>query len=152
VIQLRREAEAGKAESQLSLALMYLHGKGVNANKDEARKWLEQSAGQGHAPAQYWLATTYDATEQAERLKWMRRAADGGFGLAQFMVGQMYFSGGQGAPQDVIEAYKWLHLASQQGNPAADSFLATVAPVMSQEQIDEARRRAEEVAFRLKTR
>lgn len=149
-VELRREAEQGKVDAQLALGLIYLHGKGVTANRDEARKWLEKSASQGHAPAQYWLATTFEAAQQAERVKWLRRAADGGFGLAQFMVGQMYFSGGQGVPQDVVEAYKWLHLASRQGNPAADAVLETVVPVMTSEQIEEAKRRADEVAFRLK--
>ena len=149
--QLRKEADAGKPEAQLAMGLKFLHGQGVNADRAEALKWLEKSANQGHGPAQYWLATTFDVAHQNDRVKWMRRAADSGFGLAQLMVGQMYFTG-QGVAQDSIEAYKWLHLASQQGNPAADAFLATVSPVMKQDQIDEAKRRAEEIAFRLKNK
>jgi len=145
--QLRRDAEQGKPDAQLALGLLLLHGKGVPANRAEAVQWLEKAANQNYPPAQYWLATTFDAARQSDRVKWLRRAADNGFGLAQFTVGQMYFSG-QGVVQDVIEAYKWLHLASRQGNPAAAAFLETVASVMSAEQIEEARRRAEEIAAR----
>jgi uncharacterized protein len=146
--QLRRDAEQGRPEAQLALGLLLLHGKGVPVNRAEAVQWLEKAANRNYAPAQYWLATTFDAARQTDRVKWLRRAADNGFGLAQFTIGQMYFSG-QGVVQDVIEAYKWLHLASRQGNPAADAFLETVTPVMSAEQIEEAKRRAEEVAARL---
>ena len=46
---IRKKAEAGEAESQLELGLMFYFGKGVEQDKAEAVKWWRRAAEQGYA-------------------------------------------------------------------------------------------------------
>jgi TPR repeat protein len=48
---LREEAEMGIAESQYNLAVCYADGEGVKQDVEEARKWFEMAAAQGHSLA-----------------------------------------------------------------------------------------------------
>ena len=43
----------------------------------------------------------------AEAVKWLRKAADQGYAIAQTQLGYMYY-GGEGVPQNYSEAYAWL--------------------------------------------
>lgn len=47
----KRAAELGNAQGQYYLATMYANGKGAPCDKQIARRWLEQSASQGHQEA-----------------------------------------------------------------------------------------------------
>lgn len=59
----RRAARLGLAEAQFQLAAMYLESDAVNQSEDEAIKWLERAAAQGHENAKftynYLLNNTY---------------------------------------------------------------------------------------------
>jgi len=58
-----RAANMGLAEAQYQVAVMYLEGGAVSENEDEAIKWLERAAAQGHKNAthayNYLLENTY---------------------------------------------------------------------------------------------
>jgi len=55
----KRAAEAGDAQAQFSLGVMYHNGEGVPQNDAEAMKWSRKAADQGNAPAQNNLGVMY---------------------------------------------------------------------------------------------
>jgi TPR repeat protein len=44
----RKAAERGDGQSQYNLAVFYFHGRGLEANRDEARKWFERARDSGY--------------------------------------------------------------------------------------------------------
>jgi TPR repeat protein len=54
------------------------------------------------------------------------------------------YSIGQGVPQDLIQAHKWLNLAAEQGDPRARRVRSEIARDMSSAEIAEAQRQARE--------
>jgi hypothetical protein len=70
------------------------------------------------------------------------KAAEQGNADAQYRLGLAYESG-RGAPQDLVEAYKWFKIASAQGNKSAKIGLSLIEPYMTPEQIAEGKRRAD---------
>lgn len=132
-------------EALTLLGMMYLHGKGVSQSYEKAVKYLGKAAVKGKASAQFWLGMMYERGDEDERAKWFRLAAEQGFPLAQFYLGTMYVTGA-GAPQDYIEGYKWLTLAAAQGSGNSQAMLEMAGALMSPQQVNEAKRRAESFA------
>ena len=56
--------------------------------------------------------------DDAEAVKWYRKAAEQGYADAQYNLGLIY-DNGQGVPQDYAEAVKWYRKAAEQGNASA---------------------------------
>ena len=56
---LRARAEAGDAEAQVDLGVMYFVGDGVPQDYAEAVRWYRLAADQGHARAQFNLGFMY---------------------------------------------------------------------------------------------
>ena len=56
--------------------------------------------------------------DDAESVKWFRKAAEQGHVVAQYNLGVMY-DFGEGVPEDDAEAYAWLNIAAAQGNMRA---------------------------------
>jgi len=56
---LRANAEAGDAEDQYALGVMYDYGIGVPQDEAEAVRWYRLAADQGYADAQYFLGFMY---------------------------------------------------------------------------------------------
>ena len=86
------------------------------------------AAKQGNAVAQYNLGVMYDngmgvPENDAEAVKWYRKAADQGDADAQYNLGLMYRNG-QGVPKNDAEAVKWYRKAADQGNAKAQNNLA----------------------------
>ena len=72
-------AEQGHPLAQLGLSRMYRDGVGVDADKQEAMKWLRESAERGFAEAQDELAAYYlNGKDFEEGIKWLRKAAEQG--------------------------------------------------------------------------
>ena len=57
---VRKKAEAGDADAQHYLGVMYAYGKGVAQDDTEAVKWYRKAAEQGNANAQFNLGWMYD--------------------------------------------------------------------------------------------
>ncbi len=77
---------------------------------------------------------------------WYRKAAERGFGIAQFILGQRYRDG-YGVPQDKLSAYMWFLLAERTGNDIGKSVREAkemLSPKMRIHQIAKAERRASE--------
>lgn len=125
--QLRKDAEAGKAQAQFSLGVMYANGRGVEKDYAEAVKWYRKAADQGYASAQSNIGLMYDFGEGMERdyavaVKWYRKAAEQGHAKAQNALGSMY-NDGHGVEKDYAEAVKWYRNAAERGFAVAQSHL-----------------------------
>src|SRR5262245_3657096 len=59
VEELRRQASLGRASAQFLLGRRYQRGQGVPQSDEEAVKWFQRAAEQGHAPSQLVLAISY---------------------------------------------------------------------------------------------
>ena len=81
----------------------------------------------GYAPDQYTLGLMYHSgkgvpEDNAEAVRWYRRAAEQRHASAQHNLGVMYAIG-DGVPEDDAEAVRWYRLAAEQGDAAAQSNL-----------------------------
>ncbi len=141
VLCLRKAAEQGLAEAQYLIGQVFwfrlLDWYEVSEAYAEAFKWYRKAAEQGLAHAQYalgyaygvndiFLASIYEIVHEqeiehraflqddAETVKWYRKAAEQGLAKAQYELGDMY-EHGRGVPQDNAEAVKWYRKAAEQG-------------------------------------
>jgi TPR repeat protein len=70
---------------------------------------------------------SYVASNDLVALKWWQRAANKGNSRAQFWLGKMY-EGGDGVPQDYVQAYKWYDIAAATVGIEAERLPATANP------------------------
>jgi hypothetical protein len=59
IMEVKSKAEAGDAESQVELGLLYDKGEGVAKDHAQAAKWYRKAAEQNFAEAQYDLGVGY---------------------------------------------------------------------------------------------
>ena len=121
------------------------------AQQNEAdRKVLAEiraGADKGDAKARYELGRAFFsgslgvAKDDAEAVKWFRKAAEQNYADAQYNLGVCYDSG-EGVAKDEIEAYKWWLLAAGHGNDDAKYNITIVENKMTREQIAEGQRLA----------
>ncbi len=150
---VKKAAELGYAEAQYNLGLMYYKGEGVAYDKAEAVRWYRKAAEQGHADAQYKLGAMYNyygvgatkdygggvTQDYAEAVRWYRKAAERGYTRAQYKLGIMY-AYGVGVPEDDIQAYAWISLASAQGVENAKNAKERLTGEMTRAEIVEAQK------------
>ncbi|MEE9258185.1 MAG: tetratricopeptide repeat protein, partial [Nitrospinaceae bacterium] len=139
-IPLRRENPgSGKVPLFLREDLDFLEKRGLEDNdkliyrrddgslrtmeSKEITRWFKE-AGQGKPFAQYNVGLMYFkgigvAQNQAEALKWFRKAAEGGSLNGQGFLGILY-ENGVGVEQDHEESLKWYRQAAEQGNSVAE--------------------------------
>ena len=91
-------------------------------NVAEAARIYGLAAAQGDREAEYRLAGLYATGKvpgkaAADAVAWYRRAADQGQAEAQFTLGGILADGELGVPVDLVEAYKWVSLASTHLGP-----------------------------------
>ena len=113
--------------AQLSLGNMYLAGRGVPQDDDEAERWYRRAAEQGLAAAQYELGlwSQHRRQDHVEAIKWYRRAAEQGNRSAQNDLGLIYHLGWV-VPHDYGEALKWYRRAAERGQASAQHNLGTM--------------------------
>jgi TPR repeat protein len=97
------------------------------------------AAMQGSVIDQYNLGVMYEnghgvPENDAEAVKWYRKAAEQGHESAQSNLGVMHFNG-DGVPENNIHAYVWLSMAKTQGSADAASNLDILKPQMTKQQI-----------------
>ena len=100
-------------------------------------------AEQGDAVAQFKLGEMYAKGEglpedDAEAMKWWRKAADRGNLDAQHNLAVSYFTGDD-VPQDYVQAYLWWSLAAAHGDVDAGKDRDNVAGKMTPAQIEQAK-------------
>ena len=137
-------AEAGDADGQFGMGLLYGNGYGVELDDFQALKWYVLAAGQGHANAQCNIAVMHAngwgvPQSDEEALKWYSLAAEQGVTPAQINVGRMY-AGGFGAAEDKVQGHKWFSIAAELGDDDATYNRDILAATMSAEELAESNR------------
>src|SRR5260370_35326247 len=89
---------------------------------------LKEMANAGDVKSQVQLGLDYltgngVSKDDAEAVKWLRKAADQDNPLGERYLAEMYFKG-RDVPADNAEAAKWLRLAAVQGDPQTQHNLA----------------------------
>lgn len=148
VKEWRLLAEQGNATAQHHLAWLYLIGRGVPQDSEEAIRWLRKAAEQGDADAQTNLGSLYLLGDSippdfTEALKWLYAAAAQGHAMAQTKLGIMY-EDGRGVPQDRVQAHMWYSLAAAEGSEVAEAFRDALTKEMTPVEIVQAQRLAHE--------
>ena len=94
-------AYEGDSEAQYNLGVLYLEGRGVEHNVEQAHSWFLKAAEKDHVEAQYNLGHMSLSGMGMEKnveaaLMWWKRAAEGGYGQAQFNYGRALYLGVEG--------------------------------------------------------
>lgn len=96
---LEHKAKGGSVLAQTTLGLAYREG-------------LERATDQGSGKVMRFKSNNSQA------LRWLRKAAEAGFPVAQTELGEMYY-GGRGVERNLDEARRWLELAAAALYPRA---------------------------------
>ena len=114
-------AEYGNPTTQFNLGIMCIYDyDGLPEDLKKPEEWFQKAANQGHVPAQYYLARTYEeglggVTPDLEKaLEWYTKAAKPGYAPAQSRLATMYRKG-KGVDQDLLKAFGLHHQAAAQG-------------------------------------
>ncbi|HVH79118.1 MAG TPA: hypothetical protein VM782_06995, partial [Stellaceae bacterium] len=112
-------AQAGDAESQLQLGILYAKGDGAAQDYATAASWFRAAANQGLARAQYDMGVLYErgrgvAVDLPEAAKWYLKAAQAGYPLGEYNLAVCYTKG-QGLQQNLPEAALWYRRAAAHG-------------------------------------
>ena len=139
-------ANAGDAESQYAVGVLYDEGYGVAADDAEAAHWYRLAAEQGQIDAQFVLGVFYDegigvSLDDALAARWYRRAGDQGHVIALYNLGIMHGIG-EGVPEDEVQAYRFLWLSAELGNADARMRLRDFEAWLTPEQVDKAKQLA----------
>jgi len=141
-------AEAGDANAQRNLGLMYDTGTGVPQDDKEAVKWYRLAADQGGARAQFELGVKYQVglgvlQNHDKALMWYQLAAKQGHADAQNQLGNIYVRG-DGVPASYVMAFMWYSISSANGNRAASNLRDKASAVLSSEELSQGRFMAQE--------
>jgi TPR repeat protein len=142
-------AEKASAVEQFELGLKYLWGVGFTQDYQLAAKWFTRAGEQGHAEAQYRLASLYQAglahpddplglaiakTEDSRAFEkdalaeyWFHKAAEQGYAKAQIALGGIYLNGSHAVLKDPHESIKWFRKAADQDDPSGQELMAYVS-------------------------
>ncbi len=135
-------ADAGDAEGQFGVGLLYANGFGVAMDDNLALQFYGLAAEQNHGQALCNLGTMHAngwgvPQSDAEAFNYYIRAAELGVTEAQNSVSRMYTLG-YGTEQNIVEAHKWLAIAMEFGDLGAHYKLEELVGQMSPEEVAEA--------------
>ncbi|WP_413283618.1 tetratricopeptide repeat protein [Vibrio sp. MA40-2] len=91
--QLITAARKGDSEAKIQVAMLYMHGVGVEQYFDKAVYWFEQSARDNHPQGQKMYGYTFYGTNNTEAFKYIRKAAQQGDIEAQYLTSKFYLEG-----------------------------------------------------------
>jgi len=114
-------AEAGVAEAQFDLGVLYAQGRGVQRNLTEATKWYRKAAEQGNSEAEFALGQMYSLgwgvpRDEADALRWIQMANDPD---SDGPPTDWALIEGYGVSRDAKEAAYWYQLAADKGHAEA---------------------------------
>ena len=87
--------------------------------------------------------------DDAEAVKWYRKAAKHGLATAQFYLGVRY-ANGEGVPEDYVRAFAWFNLAAAQGFEPAKKYKGSIRQGMTAAQIAEAQELSASILQRIR--
>ncbi len=125
---IEQRADAGDAEAQFTLGVLYANGRGVKADPVIAAGWLEKAAEQGVVAAQTLLGWFHANGEgvvgsPAKARRWYLEAAKAGDADAQCSLADLLLGGGPGIARDHSAILRWYQAAAEQGHPKAQFML-----------------------------
>jgi TPR repeat protein len=134
-------AEAGDAESQYGLGMMYGNGFGVAMDDALALKWYGLASEQGHSGALCNLAVMHQngwgvPLNEPEAIRLYALAAEQGVAEGMLALGRHYAMDFSDA-FDPVEAYKWFSLATLHNDIDAVSKRDIIADRLTPEQVTE---------------
>ena len=125
-------AEKGDPDAEFNLGQAYRLGRGVPINLGMAKSWFEKAAGSGHLDAETTLGLLlFQNGEQADGIKWLRRAAEQGEPRALLVYGTALYNG-DGVTQDRLLGYAFVSRSAQQGLKPAKDTLEELDGLMSE--------------------
>jgi TPR repeat protein len=132
-------AEAGDAESQYGLGMMYGNGFGVAMDDALAIKWYGMAAEQGHADALCNLAVMHQngwgvPLNEEEAIRLFTLAAEQGAPEAMVALGR-FFAMDFSEAYDPVQAYKWFSLAALLDDIDAKVKRENIAEKLTVEQV-----------------
>ncbi len=112
-------AQAGNAAAEYEKGLHAFEGKGTAQDFKASAAWFSKAAGQGLAPAQFFLASQYERGEGVDQdlplaQAWYAKAAEQGHVRAMHNLGVM-LAKGLGSKSDVAAAANWFRKAANYG-------------------------------------
>ena len=124
-------ADRGDADAQFNLGQAYRLGRGVPISLGQAKSWFERAAASGHLDAETTLGLLlFQNGDQAEGLKWLRRAAEGDEPRALLVYGTALYNG-DGVTQDRLLGYAYVSRAAAAGLSPAKDTLAQLDQLMT---------------------
>lgn len=108
---LEKRAKKGDMEAQFVVGNSYLLGSDVKRDSETAAEWLLKAMLQGHEGAKEKFYSFYS--------KELVKRAKKDDALAQFALGDLYFTGGYGLKMDKETAAEWYFEAKAQGHEEA---------------------------------
>ena len=140
-------AKKGNAEAEFKIGEMYESGFGTKKDMEEARKWIEKAAAQGHEAANmkltYWDVEKNGVTENNKAdIEDIKTRAANGDPQAQYYLGKMH-AYGVGVKKDPNKALEWLNKAALVGVLEAEREIPAVREQQQKAEMA-AKRRAEE--------
>jgi TPR repeat protein len=135
-------SNAGDSQAQYDLSQMYLQGIGTNKNIEKGWVWMNRAANGGNVQAMLELAVRYQkspALENSEQMAfmWFQKAAMAGSAAGQYNLAHLYEDGNQ-TPVDLVQAYVWMVLSHNSGNPMAGSEAKQLKAKLSATELEKA--------------
>ena len=122
-------------------SLVYAESSGLNLASSTQYRTYEVVKGE-KGESQYEEAEKYRFQKDFKRAeKFYSKAAEMGFGMAHFRLGQMYATG-RGSVRSLVEAHMHYNLSSYLGVTQGRSAMLVLEDQMTEDQIERAMRRA----------
>ena len=133
-------AYEGNTEAQYNLGVLYLEGRGIERNLEQARNWFLKAAEKNHVEAQYNLGHLSLSGMGVEKsvqvaLHWWKLSAEGGYAPAQFNYGRALYLGVEGL-NDKSAGVEFMRLSAAQDEPRALEFLSENVQDISKLSVD----------------
>jgi len=117
----KASAEAGQAEAQFDLGVLYAQGRGVQRDLTEAAGWYRKAAEQGNAEAEFALGQMYSRgwgvpRDEVDAMRWFQMANDPD---SDGPPTDWALIEGYGMEQDQKQAAYWYQLAADKGHAEA---------------------------------
>lgn len=121
------EAQAGDADCENAIGVLYLQGKSVTQSTLTAIQWFKRAAAKDHPASQFNLGLAYARDQPGVRdfsksAAALLKAAENGHVQAQLLIGN-YFADGKGVPLDNQKAFSWWKVAAERNNAMAQNNL-----------------------------
>lgn len=125
-------AERGDPDAEFNLGQAYRLGRGVPINLGLAKSWFEKAADAGHLDAETTLGLLlFQNGQQADGIRWLRRAADQGEPRALLVYGTALYNG-DGVTRDRLLGYAFVSRSAEQGLKPAKDTLEQLDGLMSE--------------------